>query len=360
MKLEGFVSSGPIVLDSVIFALQKAGGISRFWSELLAGLDEKLPSRKIYALVPPNENIEWAAIRKKLKHIIVLERKKFKWGKRSLFWESLYLRSIASKIGASTWHTSYYIGFPFGFKGGKIASFYDMIHERMGKAPSLESSRKKETFEKSTKIIAISHHSKKDLAYFWPPLAFKAEVIPLCYSGAPPTALDDSSSYFLFLGNRRWYKNFLSPVHSILNDSRFADKKIIAVGGEHNLNEEERALQAQFGQRIEFRGTLAPSELATLTSGASCILYPSLYEGFGLPLLEAFAHRIPILATRSSSIVEVAGEEYPLIDNPQTVGDVLERLLREKQQWVEYGKKRLAFFSKEKMIDAFLSLYEKS
>lgn len=358
-----------IVIDGVIFGLQKAGGISRFWVDTLLGLEETFAKEHfIYLLIPPNHNIEWEGLASRLKNIKIIKRRPFRWNKRGFYQESLYLTALAFRLRPWIWHGSYYVGLPLKFCKHTIHSFYDMIPEVLGETSPYDSLMKYRALKTAKTIVAISSHSKKDLSSIWPECQDKIDVIPLCVSKdhASKKKLDIEIPlpYFLFLGNRGGYKNFLTLLEVLLPDTRFKKYHVIVVGGENGFVENEQKLIEQFQahKRVHHLGTLPTHDVEILIKGCETLLYPSIYEGFGLPVLEAFSNEVPVLACRCSSIPEITGDEYPLADpnTPSTFLDVLAILQQEKTKWVAYGKARKLLFTHSKMIEAFCDLYTKN
>ncbi len=115
-------------------------------------------------------------------------------------------------------------------------------------------------------------------------------------------------------------------------------------GLESDLRDEARLLGLD--DRVEFAGHVPPDELAALYRGAACLVFPSRYEGFGLPVLEAMASGTPVVATRSSSIPEVAGDAAILVNGDvDELASGIERALAERDRLVSAGLARAARFS---------------
>jgi glycosyltransferase involved in cell wall biosynthesis len=103
----------------------------------------------------------------------------------------------------------------------------------------------------------------------------------------------------------------------------------------------------RLGDRVELRGNLQKDELATLYRGAQCFVFPSLYEGFGLPVLEAMACGTPVVTTTAGSIPEVAGEAAVLVppSNPEALADGIRRALAQREELRAAGLARAARFT---------------
>ncbi len=326
-----------VVIDGAIFGLQKAGGISRMWGEILLGLDvEFARQHAVTVLIPTNRNIEWLRIAPHLHHIKVKKRRRFRWEKRSLFFESLYLMWVSLFLRPTIWHSSYYVGMPFLFGGKKFCFLYDMIPEILKFSKTYGEKVKYQTLRSTDHFFAISQHSLKDVSLLWPEFIEKGSVAYIC-SKEPFSvrAPKEQGPYFIHVGTRGGYKNFLVAAREILKDPRFREFELVVVGGEEKWLPEEidEWNVSNAWERIKRFDILPGDEVENLMAGAAAVLFPSLYEGFGLPVLEAFQLGVPVLACRTSSIPEITGEEYPLADpsRSESYGDTLWMLLNEKE-----------------------------
>jgi glycosyltransferase involved in cell wall biosynthesis len=338
------------LIDGVIFGLQKAGGISKIWADLILELSYN-KNLNITVLIPTNQNCEWERIKPKLERVTLVKRRRFRWGKGSLFLDSLYLTQIALRLKPDLWHQSYYVGYPFLYRGSKVSTLHDMITEVLGYVDHYDSRMKYKALKGAKSIISISRHTEKDLHLIWPEFKKKTTVVP---NGTNFKKVEEveKEPFFLFLGKRRGYKNFLPATRLLLDDGRLKEYNIIAIGGEIPTYE-EKAL----GPRVTYLGILPQNEVEKWMSKSSLVLFPSLYEGFGMPIVEAFALGSPVLALNVSCISEVTGVEYPLAEMA-TLCDTAFQLLNEREKWVAYGEKRKDLFTVEKMAENMLDFYQ--
>ena len=129
--------------------------------------------------------------------------------------------------------------------------------------------------------------------------------------------------------------------------------KLVIVGG-LKKNSLERG--------IIYTGYVSDSDLASLYSGAKGLVYPSLYEGFGLPILQAFACECPVVTSNTSCFPEMAGEAAVLV-NPEDVSSIvegIEEILKRPREWIKKGEKRVKEFSWEKTASTTLKVYKES
>jgi glycosyltransferase involved in cell wall biosynthesis len=120
----------------------------------------------------------------------------------------------------------------------------------------------------------------------------------------------------------------------------------------------------QIQKQVVFTGYIPDEKLPALYSGAKMLVYPSVYEGFGLPPLEAMASGIPVVCSNRSSLPEVVGDGALLV-NPLQVDDISDSILlllvneEKRNELIFKGKKRAAMFSWEKTVQETLKVYEK-
>jgi glycosyltransferase involved in cell wall biosynthesis len=142
-------------------------------------------------------------------------------------------------------------------------------------------------------------------------------VDPAFSADGPAARTEDP--YVLFVGAIEPRKDPLAAVRALalLED----DVRLVMVGPHKRSIGPLRALITELAlqNRVELRGYVDKADLAALYRGARCLLLPSKYEGFGLPVLEAMACGTPVVATRAGAIPEVAGDAAVLVDSPDAV-----------------------------------------
>ncbi len=225
----------------------------------------------------------------------------------------------------------------------------------------------------ASRLIAVSQSTKQDIIQR---VGIDSQKISVVYEGFNPqlkTVPNDSlidtlkyydienNRYFLFVGTIQPRKNisrlitaFANYLKSAKGQTKDSPQQLVLAGSRGWLSEEIYQLPEQLGikSQVKFLGYVPDDKLAALYQGATAFVFPSLFEGFGLPVLEAFACHCPVLTSNSSSLPEVAGEAAVLVDplSIQSITNGLEQLTDHKfrQQLVVKGAKQLTKFSWKK------------
>ena len=225
------------------------------------------------------------------------------------------LLPIKAKTRVVTIHDVYHLANPHLFSFIKISIIYKYM-----------------TFinKKYNNIITVSEFSKNEIIKFTKILPEKIAVVHL---GIEENFNEESylknieDEYILFVGNVKPHKNLKLSLDAF---SKINNKKIkfYIVGqrdgfitGDHSLNEYILNLK----DRVFFTGYVSDNELKNYYKNATLFLFPSLYEGFGLPILEAMKFNLPIIASKSASIPEVAGNNV-IYFNSSSVNDLIEKI----------------------------------
>jgi glycosyltransferase involved in cell wall biosynthesis len=233
--------------------------------------------------------------------------------------------------------------------------------------------------KRADRLIAISDNTKKDIVKYYGIAENKIEVIPLaplpCFQEVPSAErtrfLERQKidvPFFLFVGPRWKHKNFPALLKAFGLFRKMDEKnkalRLFAVGSSPVWTDEETRLigSAGLGGQVRAIPYVSAAELNLWYNTATALVYPSLYEGFGLPPLEAMSCGLPVLASGRSSIPEVTGEAALLYDpeRPEEIAELLKKIvydtsLREKQK--EQGKYQAKKFSWEKIVKQTLEVY---
>ena len=263
----------------------------------------------------------------------------------------------------SIYHPTYYNNYLVNNYKKMVVTVYDMIHE-MYHIDRLTPVRKKKILNKADGIIAISQSTKDDLIDIYGFDERKIKVIhlanSLCYEVKEEAIVKEN--YILFVGNRGGYKNGKLLMESFAHSRLSKDYKLVFMGGGCFTTEEKRSIEdLQIGDTvIQIPGD--DKILANLYKYADCFVYPSAYEGFGLPLLEAMHYGTPVITSDSSSMPEVGGNAAVYFNqkSQESLLEALEELLGDKKKQAEYAKKgieRERLFSWDRCADETYNFY---
>lgn len=270
-------------------------------------------------------------------------------------------------------HPTYYEPYFLPLPAGKpfIVTVHDMIHElfpKYIKPGNPTTSWKQQVIAAASHLIAVSECTKQDLVRLCNIAPDKVTVVHHGV-GAPFTnpvspEKNEKKLYLLYLGSRDRYKNF-SCLLEALPSLRRANPELMCIcvgGGEFTTGEKVR--MRQLGVDQSFAQVSADDHaLAKLYREAAAFIFPSLYEGFGMPILEAMASGCPVILSRASAFPEVAGDAA-LYFNPQEPAD-LARAVQEllaspavSQRLRTLGLQRAAKFSWVRTAQQTLAVYQ--
>lgn len=305
-----------VAYDEQIFLLQEVGGISRYFVELVSQFQSN-----------PEHGVEPVFVSKKSrnKHRFALNPngpnpdRGLGWGLGQLL--LAVLKRGAGPLEAQVLHLTFYLpGFLSRFSSvPKVVTLYDMIPERIpSKRPWNPHFRKRSYLENASGIVSISESSTADMRLKY---GLKSPVATT-YLGVSPDFRPGlkkpvwaPDKYLLFVGKRGGYKNWKMAAAAFASISRtFPEVKMQLVGG-GPITKRESGLLKKLGieEQVSQRN-VTDSELPNLYANSTALLYPSEYEGFGLPLVEAMASGVPIIASDIAINREICGDGAKYFD----------------------------------------------
>jgi len=235
---------------------------------------------------------------------------------------------------------------------------------------STQRARLKRVVASKTHIIADSHSTKNDLIKEY---SLSPDRITVIYPGlndslAPANKKEIEhvkrkhhlkSPYVLCLGTKEPRKNLVRAVEAfeIFRHAKGHEKYSLVISGRHGWGKDVTS-NLESVNNLEY---VEEDDLSGLYSGAEAFLYPSLYEGFGFPVLEAMACGTPVVTSNVSSLPEIAGDAAVLI-NPQSVRSIvkgLETALNNRQTLIHKGLLQAKLFTWEKTARETIKVYEK-
>lgn len=356
-----------VLYDYQIFSAQDYGGISRYYCELMrqyagnAEVSFRLPLKF-------TNNTQISSLSNRSRSFF--NGLEFR-GKRRLLGAINKAGSIAAlkKNDFEVFHPTYYDPYFLKYCSRPfVLTIYDLIPERFpeysGKRGVL-SKNKRTLCNKANKIIAISQSTKRDLMELFGMPEEKIEVVYLGGALPPPGPLNLNlpEKYLLYVGNRAAYKNFIffaGAVKPLLE--KYSDLSVVCAGGGAFTSDEVSFFcKLRIAERLTYM-PIMDKTLAYLYNHALCFIFPSLYEGFGIPVLEAFSCSCPVVLSRTSSFLEVAGDAglYFNPASPQELYSAVDRLIQEpglRKEFAARGSERLEYFSWDRCAKKTAGVY---
>ncbi len=368
-----------ILIDGITFGLQDFGGVSQVWEEYIKRLvnyDIKLK------LIAPfgNRNYSFnriSKIRKNIRYVVDYfywpERIFAKPNLRSALIEKLYL-DRSDQIFHSTYFTTI-----FSSKIKKVVTVHDMIpelfYDRRSRFVKSFIKMKAIVIENSDKVITVSENTKKDVLRFYPHISEeKIEVIhngidlsQSKYSDSSLTIINEKykislnpREFFLFVGKTEGYKNFDLLINLVDQHDDFKKYIIVSVG-ERNKNTLSKVKDRNLHRNFVFPGPVSRADLEVLYENALALIYPSKYEGFGLPILEAMKYNCPVLCSDTSSLPEVGGEAAIYFDpySVDSLKNAIEQFLsKDKTYLSQKMREQVKKFSWDNATRKLYTLYQ--
>lgn len=364
-----------ILYDHQIFSAQKYGGVSRYHAELHQHLNN-IEGIGVEISLKYTENIYLNRLSNyKLKNTVHFSNKYLTY-LSEIFYSKLnqiYSNECIRKSNFDLLHPTYYDPYFLPkLKKPLIITVHDLIHERFADGISKRDKTimfKELLSAKAIKILANSHSTKKDLINLIGVDSEKIIVTHLSGGFEKPlkilnkTEIGLPEKYILFVGSRQWYKNFIRFFDAV-TPLLISDKtlKIVCTGSEFTKSEIQ--MFEKSGVRNQMvRYFCNEDDFYYVYNFAELFVFPSEYEGFGIPTLEAFSADCPVVLSNTSSMPEVGGDAVLYID-PYDVADIrskIEQLLFDKDlrlKLIEKGRKQLEKFNWEKTAKETLKVYE--
>ena len=362
-----------LAYDHQIFTYQFYGGVSRYYSHLLGVLFEKNQDVRVFAGFHRNNYIE------DLPDEIVCGYKFAKYPPKTgpIFH---LLNHAVCQVQTKLWqpdiiHETYYSTLPLlNTKAIRVATVYDMIHELYPNQfanPHRTTQWKKETFSRVDHIISISHSTKKDLIEIFGIADDKISVVHLGVDASKFKAEKcqirlSEKPYLLYVGSRSGYKNFSRFIEAFASSPQLkASLDVIAFGG-GPFNSTELSLIRQLDLNTKNVRQISGDDkkLSHLYTNATAFIFPSLYEGFGLPPLAAMATGCPVISSNTSSMPEVVRNAGVYFDphNIQSIQTAIESVVFSedlRKSLTTAGYENIKNFSWQRCGTETLAIYQK-
>jgi len=332
-----------IIFDNIVYKLQRTGGISTYWQEITARISKHSDFNVCYIS-----------------------------GSRLTRYLPIFTK-------ADIIHSSYH-RITLGSKTKNVVTVHDFLYE-LGilktSGSSINILHKKVAIYAADAIICVSENTKKDLLSFYPRLKCGSNIYVIghgsLFSIKNPTVINASkrlisfsktrmNRYILFIGGRISYKNFNSALLGFAGSTLpKMDYSMVCTGAKFSDAEENFITSLGLQHKVLVLDNATNEELKYLYQNAFALVYPSSYEGFGLPPLEAMSCGCPVIASNTSSIPEVVGNSGILVD-PQNISHIstaLESLLDNdvRNSYIAQGIARAKLFSWDKAAQEYIQIY---
>lgn len=348
-----------LAIDNIIFSLQKSGGISAVWYEHL----KRLTTDQYFSSFLKFIEYDTAIFNVFRKDIPVDNSNLICKSSRLLNLRRYLNPSLKSVSEPFLFHSSYYRTCS-NKKAINITTVHDFTYEYFvkGFAKSVHCWQKYRAIRNSDLIICISENTKRDLLKFVPDTdenkvrvihnGVSEDYFPIKHSDA------DESPFALFVGARGGYKNFDVAVEAIKETTL----DLVIVGSPLSEIEIKHLDSALGRKRYKYAGRISNQQLNVLYNTAFCLLYPSSYEGFGIPVIEAQKAGCPVIAANHSSIPEIIGDKTMLI-NVASPNEILKKIQflnsnHNRKEVIDLGLENAKRFSWDKTYADTVKVYK--
>lgn len=288
-------------IDGIIYSLQKGGGVTVYFNELFKYLENHLEFKLSLENPLVNDSHLGSA------NTSILKSRTFER------YRNCRILSKDIKI----LHSSYY-RVNENSAVSNITTVHDFIYEKYttGLKRSIHHIQKMHSLRNSSDIICVSYNTYEDLLYYYKPLP--QQKIHVIHNGVSNSFYQLNNlkkylnrPYFLYVGNRKGYKNFQIILDLLETESEF---ELICVGGGAFTADEFYKRDILLQSRIRHFNNITDEDLNILYNKAYCLFYPSLYEGFGIPVLEAMQAGCPVVSFKCPSVLEIGADALTVFE----------------------------------------------
>ncbi len=310
-----------VVVDGIVYRIQHTGGVSRTYSEILPRMCRLDPSLRISLLLEADLQ-QSAPTHPQIFHCAIPPLERYfrpgrLWKKITPQLKNMVRRRRIGDGRGKIWHSTLF-SLPGRWNGSQVVMVYDLIHELFpdvfpGPQNDAFRAQKRHAVKTADAVLCISQTTSDDLQRLYGISDDRIRIIPLACSDifrleTPPRAFGAGEPFLLYVGGRAGYKNFERLLDAYKRWPARREVKLAVVTYSWRPQELERLEASGLSSHVIMMSHVSDRELSALYRGAVALVHTSLYEGFGLPLLEAMASGCPIVASRIPTTVEIAGD----------------------------------------------------
>jgi len=328
-----------IQFDDIIYKLQRFGGASEYWTQITRRVESDLDT--IVTRAPTHKLLRW----------------------------------IPSACASMVFHSSHFRT-TYSKKAATVSTVHDMNYE-LGYLPAGLGSKinileRKRSYFTAQHLVCISESTKRELLQVYPQLEGRCpiEVIHHGCEFISSTAEHREQAtalgkYILYVGGRQSYKRFDDLLHAFnICNLKSEGFRIICTGAPFSEVELSEIRALNLTSKVVSLGKVNQSYLSALYESAHCLVYPSLHEGFGMPLIEAMQHHCPVVACETSCIPEIAANAALLVpkESPEAIAAAIFHLNdpEVRLKIIASGKRRSELFSWDASANAHLKVYRQA
>lgn len=329
--------SPDITVDGLTFEMQPLGGISQIFRECIpricdAGARVTLCTASgTQQPIPEHPRLNQVEVRS----FPALSRPEGRRIPVAAWWRRRILARPLRGRESSIWQSSYYTLPPQGWAGPRVVIVADLIYELFphlldSPGDALFRKQKRDCILSADTIICISETTKRDIQNIFDLGSTPVHVVHLAasdvYAMEPiPEREASATPFFLYVGGRSSYKNFVTVLEALTQLDPPARPQLLVAGAPFSKAEADDIAAKGLAETVKYADRPSERELAGLYSQATAFIYPSLYEGFGIPLVEALTRGCPIVASDIPSSREIAREAATYFDpsNPAELAAAL-------------------------------------
>ena len=337
-----------VAIDGIIFSLQRAGGISVYFQELLRVLGERGHAASLTLEEPVRQALQHPSDAVATRSLVARRLERY--------------RRARVDARATVFHSTYYRR-PESRKLPSVVTVYDFIYERFRRGPArwVHMQQKHAAIREAQAVICISEATRRDMRHWLGEIPGQAVHVVHCAVGAafrPLGLAADGPPFILFVGERSGYKNFDLALKAL---ALLPGLELHCVGGGALRADELEGVASAVRERVRHLGFVDEAALNAAYNRAECLLYPSSHEGFGIPTLEAMRAGCPVVSVDCEAVLEVGGSALAVAAaaRPDAIAAAVQSVREpaRRARHVQAGLDRAAHFSWDAAHARTLEIY---